>query len=113
MNVKSQAYLSTRSSCLSENWLLDSGASHHITLDLQNLTIHSEYNGGGDIIVGNGNNIPITHTGSFMLNTSSAGSFLHLTMFCVLLKLKETCYLFLNFVKPILHPLNFFHLTLW
>ncbi|XP_012845667.1 PREDICTED: uncharacterized protein LOC105965646 [Erythranthe guttata] len=52
-----QANLAARS-CTSNNsgWLVDSGASHHITSDLQNLSIHSDYGGNEDIIVGDGSN---------------------------------------------------------
>ncbi|PON79399.1 hypothetical protein PanWU01x14_011340, partial [Parasponia andersonii] len=31
-------------------WLVDSGAFHHITSDIQNLSIHSEYDGNEDIM---------------------------------------------------------------
>ena len=44
-------------------WLLDSGASHHITSDLNNLSIHTPYDGADDIMIGDGTNLPITHTG--------------------------------------------------
>ncbi|XP_010532351.1 PREDICTED: uncharacterized protein LOC104808376 [Tarenaya hassleriana] len=35
-------------------WLLDSGASHHITSDLHNLDIHNQYTGSDDVIIGDG-----------------------------------------------------------
>ncbi|KAK3212485.1 hypothetical protein Dsin_017191 [Dipteronia sinensis] len=35
------------------NWVLDSGATHHITSDLHNLSMHSDYVGNEDVVVGN------------------------------------------------------------
>ncbi|EXB36766.1 hypothetical protein L484_004012 [Morus notabilis] len=36
------------------NWLLDSGASHHITSDMNNLTLREPYEGLDDIVIGDG-----------------------------------------------------------
>ncbi|PHT43380.1 hypothetical protein CQW23_17405 [Capsicum baccatum] len=36
------------------NWLVDFGALHHVTQDLQNLSLHSEYDGSEDIMLGDG-----------------------------------------------------------
>ena len=49
----------------SSTWLVDSGASHHMTADLGNLSAHSPYGGGDDVLLGDGSAIPITHSGSF------------------------------------------------
>jgi len=49
---------------LQENttWYLDSGATHHMTLDLANLNLKAEeYVGTDHIRVGNGSKIPIAH----------------------------------------------------
>lgn len=46
-------------------WILDSGATHHVTTDLTNLSLHSTYDESNDVIVGNGASLKITHTGSF------------------------------------------------
>ena len=35
-------------------WLIDSGASHNITGDLANLSIHSEYDGTDEVVIGDG-----------------------------------------------------------
>ncbi|KAL6323605.1 hypothetical protein AAG906_039196 [Vitis piasezkii] len=52
-------------------WLLDSGASHHVTFNLSNLSLHSSYQGFDDIMISNGSTLPITHTGSTTIPTSS------------------------------------------
>ena len=42
---------------------MHSGASHRVTSDLQNMSLHSEYHGSDDIMIGNGTSLHITHTG--------------------------------------------------
>ncbi|XP_010544446.1 PREDICTED: uncharacterized protein LOC104817067 [Tarenaya hassleriana] len=44
-------------------WLVDSGASHHITSELDNLAIHSPYHGNDDVVLGDGSGLSITHKG--------------------------------------------------
>lgn len=53
------------------NWIVDSGATHHLTTDLHNLSLHQPYNGGEEVIIADGSGLPITHTGSSTLSTSS------------------------------------------
>uniref|UniRef100_A0A804JXP8 Uncharacterized protein n=1 Tax=Musa acuminata subsp. malaccensis TaxID=214687 RepID=A0A804JXP8_MUSAM len=48
-----QANLLTTPTPSQSNWIVDSGASHHITADLQNLSLHNPYGGDEDIIIGN------------------------------------------------------------
>ncbi|KAI4334853.1 hypothetical protein L6164_013562 [Bauhinia variegata] len=50
------------------HWLLDSGASHHITNDFGNLSLTSKYPGSDQLHVANGNTLPISHTGSATLH---------------------------------------------
>uniref|UniRef100_A0A2N9G9A2 Integrase catalytic domain-containing protein n=1 Tax=Fagus sylvatica TaxID=28930 RepID=A0A2N9G9A2_FAGSY len=64
-----QAHLATHPST-TPSWLMDSGASHHVTSDLDNLSLHTPYIGTDDIMIGDGSNLPITHTGSTSLKTS-------------------------------------------
>ena len=52
-------------------WPWDSGASHHVTSDLNNLSIHAPCNGSDDIMIGDGTRLPITHTGSTSLHNSN------------------------------------------
>jgi len=46
-----------------QNWLMDSGTTHHLTADLENLGIHSEYQGPEEVTIGNGSKILISHIG--------------------------------------------------
>lgn len=60
-----------------EPWLLDSGATHHITTDLQNLSLHQPYHGGDDVVIADGSTVPITHTGFKSLPTNTRSLDLH------------------------------------
>ncbi|KAG7593974.1 Ribonuclease H-like superfamily [Arabidopsis thaliana x Arabidopsis arenosa] len=77
-----QAHHTTTSSPDMSPWLLDSAASHHIASDLSNLSLHSPYNGGEQVIVGNGTGLPITHTGSVSFPSNSRTLYLNNTL-CV------------------------------
>ncbi|CAH9070962.1 unnamed protein product [Cuscuta epithymum] len=37
-------------------WIFDSGATHHLTSDLDNLSLHAPYSGTDEVVVGNGSN---------------------------------------------------------
>lgn len=56
------AHLAPSSS--SSPWLLDSGASHHVTTDLNSLSLHAPYDGTEELVVGDGMGLKITHFGS-------------------------------------------------
>lgn len=45
-------------------WLLDSGASHHVTTDLSNLFLCAPYMSSDDVMIGDGTSLSITYTGS-------------------------------------------------
>ena len=47
-------------------WLMDSGATHHLTSDLNNMT-HQPYNGNDSVLIGDGSGLFITHCGSISL----------------------------------------------
>ena len=52
-----------------KNWLLDSAASHNISGDLSNLSIHSEYDGTNEVILGDGSGLTVSHIGSLALHS--------------------------------------------
>jgi hypothetical protein len=52
---------------LTTEWLLDSGASHHVTNDLNALFSFNSYEGFNTLHIGNGQGMPINHIGSFSI----------------------------------------------
>lgn len=58
-----RANFAAGASQVTQPWLLDSGATHHIASDLANLALHQPYTGGEEVIIGDGNGLSITHTG--------------------------------------------------
>ena len=61
-----------------QGWYLDSGATHHLTNAVQNLTVGKSYSGSEMLLVGNGKGLSITHIGYTYFYTS-LGALLHLT----------------------------------
>lgn len=61
--------LSTGSPSDNTNWFLDSAATSHITNYLNNLPSYQPYHGPDQVTVGNGNTLPIHHTGHGLLPT--------------------------------------------
>ena len=53
------------------NWIMDSGATHHLTTDLNNLALHQPYTGGEEVTIADGSALPISHTGTTYLKTPS------------------------------------------
>lgn len=53
-----------------DNWILDSGASSHMTPKVVNLSNPQEYSGMGSITIGNGLDLKITHIGTIMIKTN-------------------------------------------
>ena len=72
----SQALVATPSTIYDPLWYPDSGASHHLTLDLSNFSSKSTYDGGDLIQVGNGAGMRIQHVAhSNLLCHNSHSSF--------------------------------------
>jgi hypothetical protein len=53
------------------NWYSDTGATDHITSDLDRLTMHQQYNGDDTVQVSNGAGLRITHLGSCSIKTDT------------------------------------------
>ncbi|KAJ3704083.1 hypothetical protein LUZ61_007788 [Rhynchospora tenuis] len=72
-NPKFQAFAAQvpASSTDSQTWVLDSGATNHVTSDLNNLSSFFEYAGSDTLQVGNGAGLPIQHTGDAFFSLSN------------------------------------------
>lgn len=70
----------------SSTWLLDSGASHHMTSDLANLSMHNPYSGGDGVLLGDGSGLHISHSGSLSLPSYTRPFFLKKVYVFLLLK---------------------------
>jgi hypothetical protein len=53
------------------NWYLDLGATDHITIELEKLTMHETYHGNDKIRAANGAGMDITHVGKAILSAPS------------------------------------------
>ena len=78
------------------DWILDSGATHHLTNTLDDLHITNPYQGKDQITIGDGNTIPISHVGK--ANLSIPNHTLHLpkvfhvpNISCKLLSVSNLC----------------------
>lgn len=58
-------------------WLLDNGASHHITYDTNRVNLRESYEGLDIIVIGCGVGIKITHTRNSFIFASSTSFLLH------------------------------------
>ena len=65
---------SSENSPADPNWYIDSGGTHHLTADIANLAVHSEYQEPNIVLMGNDSGLPI-HSTSVSLLCYSAFSF--------------------------------------
>jgi hypothetical protein len=67
----SVAVATTHSYKADSNWYSDTGATDHITSDLDRLAVRECYNGSDQVQVGNGAGLRILHTGHSLINTAT------------------------------------------
>ena len=58
------------------SWYPDSGATNHLSSDLSNLNISSEYHGGNQLVLGNGSGVDISHVGESYIKSATHKTFL-------------------------------------
>ncbi|KAL5818483.1 hypothetical protein ACOSQ4_022325 [Xanthoceras sorbifolium] len=59
--TKIAAYYATPDSVNDQAWYMDSGVTNHVTVDMNNLSLKSEYRGNHKLIVGDGNRLIISN----------------------------------------------------
>ncbi|KAI0523201.1 hypothetical protein KFK09_005595 [Dendrobium nobile] len=62
-----RALLATPTTTASQDWVLDTGASAHLTPDANQLYYPTSYNGSDTVSTANGSSVPIHHTGQGLL----------------------------------------------
>ena len=61
--VVPEAYLTNYKGPADEGWYLDSGATHPLTNSMANMNVREEFRGSNQLVIGNGQGLPITHIG--------------------------------------------------
>ena len=72
----------TSSNGKDKTWLMDSATPHNIMGDLANLSIHNEYDGTDEVILGDGSGLTISHIGSLESHAPNR-TFILSDTFCV------------------------------
>ena len=90
------------------DWVIDSGAFHHVTTNLASLALHEPYTASDIVIIGDGSGLSIAHIGSFFLTSLPTpllfNNVLHvLAMSKNLISVSTLC---------AYNPINFYFLTL-
>ncbi|KAH9723193.1 retrovirus-related pol polyprotein from transposon RE1 [Citrus sinensis] len=68
------AYLADMDGAADANWYLDSGATHHLTNDMRNMTMAESFAGNSKLIIGNGTGLHITHVGNAVLRMHNSSA---------------------------------------
>ena len=91
-NNSLKATTASASSVADPSWYIDSGATNHITPDINNLSTSHEYRGTMKLAVGNGHTLPISRIGHLeIISNAESGSILSSKIFYMCLKSERIC----------------------
>ena len=79
-HLEAKANFVTRSTSTNSPWILDTGASHHVTSNSRNIQHPQDYNGPDEIIMSDGNTISIIKTSLSQLYAFNSKFNLHNTL---------------------------------
>jgi len=71
MDYPPSADMAATSNKIDADWCTDTGATDHITSDLDHLAVRERYHGNEQLHVGNGSGLRITHIGHSSFNTAT------------------------------------------
>ena len=71
MNNHLAAMVATPSTVGDESWYMDTGATHHLTPNLNKLNSHTPFAGSDKVMVGNGNRLNISNIGHSTISSAS------------------------------------------
>ncbi|KAL6322818.1 hypothetical protein AAG906_020818 [Vitis piasezkii] len=71
MNNQLAAMVATPSTVGDGSWYMDTGATHHLTPNLNNLNSHTPFAGSNKVIIGNGNRLNISNIGHSTISSAS------------------------------------------
>ena len=94
----------TSSYKIDPNWYNDTGATNHITSDLDRLTVRERYNGGEQVQVDNG--AGLRNLLLVILQLILLLVLLHCVLFCMCLKFSNIFFPFINFPVIMTYSLN-------
>lgn len=103
------AIVATHSPTIAKPWYSDTGATHHITSDLGNRSIHNSYHGFGTVQVGNCQGLSISNIGNTTMRTPTSTFYLCNILHIALTLLPTYC-LLQNFLGTIIVFFFFFSL---
>ena len=67
-----KAFVANFERFVDEGWYLNSGTTHHLTNNMTNMHVQGDFNGLDQLIIGNGQVLPITHINDACFNNKGS-----------------------------------------
>ena len=80
-NNQASVFIATPELVSDQSWYANSGATNHVTVELENLSMKSNYHGKDKLVVDNSNKLSITHVGHTEIPSLSSQLYLRNILF--------------------------------